>query len=111
MDVVHAVDIVFPPVRPFGSDTISSPGNVPAVHSQGVDSSGTPCELGSPLSPRDEGGVVVVEHFLLPPLRVFLTAMSVEDGPADLCLEVSDLQIIADEAAALDESPRVLVVE
>jgi hypothetical protein len=55
--------------------------------------------------------VVVVEHFLLPPLRVFLTAMSVEDGPAELCLEVSDVPIIADEAPALDESPRVLVVE
>ena len=87
--MVHAIDIVFPPVRPFRSDMISTPGNVPAVYLRvGLQRHAVRVRL-TCVTPRRRG-VVVVEHFLLPPLRVFLTAMSVEDGPAELCLEVSD---------------------
>ena len=52
----------------------------------------------------------MAERFVPRPLRAFLTATNVENDPAALGLEVSDVPVIADVAAVLDESPRELVV-
>jgi hypothetical protein len=110
VDELFTCNVVFPMARSSRSVVISSPRSFPAVQSRRVDTSCSSSELGSPILSRGERGGVVAERFVPRPLRAFLTATNVENDPAALGLEVSDVPVIADVAAVLDESPRELVV-